>query len=57
MARLAFFDLDGTLADRQSVPSDVLTCLCRSRALSPDAEQWLRTELADRATAGDFARL
>ncbi|MFC8247597.1 HAD family hydrolase [Streptomyces chartreusis] len=57
MARLALFDLDGTLADRQSALSDALTCLCRSRALSPDAEQWLRTELADRATVGDFARL
>ncbi|MFF7903738.1 HAD family hydrolase [Streptomyces sp. NPDC007920] len=57
MARLVFFDLDGTLADRQSALSDALTCLCRSRALSPDAEQWLRAALADRATAGDFARL
>ncbi|MFI2913956.1 HAD family hydrolase [Streptomyces sp. PDY-4] len=57
MARLAFFDLDGTLADRQSALSDALTCLCRSRKLSPDAEQWLRTALADRATIGDFARL
>lgn len=57
MQRLALFDLDGTLADRQSVLSGALTCLCRSRALSPDAEQWLRIELADRATANDFVRL
>lgn len=57
MARLAFFDLDGTLADRQSALSDALTCLCRSRALGSDAERWLRTELADRATVNDFARL
>ncbi|MEV4975330.1 HAD family hydrolase [Streptomyces scopuliridis] len=57
MKRLALFDLDGTLADRQPALSDALTGLCRSRALSPDAEQWLRTELADRATAGDFTRL
>ncbi|MGC5400771.1 HAD family hydrolase [Streptomyces sp. DT20] len=57
MYRLALFDLDGTLADRQSALSDALTCLCRSRAISPDAEQWLRTELADRATANDFVRL
>lgn len=57
MARLAFFDLDGTLADRQSALSDVLTRLCRSHAFSPDAEQWLRAALADRATVGDFARL
>ncbi|WP_331737926.1 HAD family hydrolase (plasmid) [Streptomyces sp. NBC_00637] len=57
MARLVFFDLDGTLADRQSALSDALTCLCRSHSLSPDAEQWLRAALADRATADDFARL
>ncbi|MFJ1799033.1 HAD family hydrolase [Streptomyces sp. NPDC088180] len=57
MHRLALFDLDGTLADRQAALSDALTCLCRSRALSPDAERWLRIELADRATANDFARL
>ncbi|MGW5851848.1 HAD family hydrolase [Streptomyces sp. NPDC055254] len=57
MSRFAFFDLDGTLADRQSALSDALTCLSRSRALSPGAEQWLRIELADRATVNDFARL
>ncbi|MGI5359958.1 HAD family hydrolase [Streptomyces sp. CA-252508] len=57
MSRLALFDLDGTLADRQSALSDAVTGLFRSRALSTDAEQWLRTELADRATASDFVRL
>ncbi|MDV9189770.1 HAD family hydrolase [Streptomyces sp. SR27] len=57
MHRLALFDLDGTLVDRQSALSDAVTGLSRSRALSPDAEQWLRIELADRATANDFARL
>ncbi|MFB8123307.1 HAD family hydrolase [Streptomyces bacillaris] len=57
MSRFAFFDLDDTLADRQSALSDALTRLCRSRALSPDAERWLRIELADRATVNDFARL
>ncbi|MCZ1012653.1 HAD family hydrolase [Streptomyces lydicus] len=57
MARLVFFDLDGTLADRQSALSDAVTSLCRSHTLPPDAEQWLRTELADRANADDFARL
>ncbi|MEU9647249.1 HAD family hydrolase, partial [Streptomyces sp. NPDC048188] len=54
---LVLFDLDGTLADRQSALRDALTCLCRSHALSPEAEQWLRAALADRATASDFARL
>ena len=57
MARLVFFDLDGTLADRQSALSDAVTDLCRSRGLPPTVDQWLRTELADRATTGDFARL
>ncbi|MFF4534233.1 HAD family hydrolase [Streptomyces sp. NPDC001407] len=57
MSRLAFFDLDGTLADRQSALSDAVTALCRAHVLPPDAEQWLRTELVDRANAADFARL
>ena len=57
MARLVFFDLDGTLADRQSALSDTVTGLCRSHDLPPAADLWLRTELADRATADDFARL
>ncbi|MEU5053541.1 HAD family hydrolase [Streptomyces sp. NPDC021096] len=57
MSRLAFFDLDGTLADRQSALSDAVTGLCRAHALPPAAEQWLRTELADRANAADFVRL
>ncbi|MFB7211074.1 HAD family hydrolase [Streptomyces sp. NPDC056255] len=57
MHRLALFDLDGTLADRQSALSDAVTGLCRSHALAPDTEQWLRTELVDRANAADFARL
>ncbi|MFJ4329127.1 HAD family hydrolase [Streptomyces tricolor] len=57
MQKLALFDLDGTLADRQSALSDAVTGLCQTHGLSPDAEQWLRTELADRANATDFARL
>ncbi|MFE0737455.1 HAD family hydrolase [Streptomyces sp. NPDC058855] len=57
MSRIVFFDLDGTLADRQAAFADAVTGLCRARALPPHAEQWLRTELADRANAADFARL
>ncbi|MFE5560264.1 HAD family hydrolase [Streptomyces sp. NPDC056544] len=57
MHRLALFDLDGTLADRQSALSGAVTGLCRAHALAPTAEQWLRTELVDRANAADFARL
>ncbi|MEV5658254.1 HAD family hydrolase [Streptomyces sp. NPDC052291] len=57
MSRLVFFDLDGTLADRQKALSDAVTGLCRSRNLPLAADQWLRTELADRANAAEFARL
>ncbi|MFF8939210.1 HAD family hydrolase [Streptomyces paradoxus] len=57
MARLALFDLDGTLVDRRSVLSNVLTGLCHAHTLPRVAEQWLRIELTDRATADDFARL
>jgi putative hydrolase of the HAD superfamily len=55
--KLALFDLDGTLADRQSALSDAVTGLCRTYSLTADAEQWLRAELADRANPADFARL
>ncbi|MFE1545523.1 HAD family hydrolase [Streptomyces microflavus] len=57
MSRLALFDLDGTLAYRQSALSDAVAGLCQTYALAPEAGQWLRTELVDRANAGDFARL
>ncbi|MFJ8982584.1 HAD family hydrolase [Streptomyces sp. NPDC102282] len=57
MYRFALFDLDGTLADRQSAFSEAVTGLCRAHTLTPDVEQWLRTELVDRANAADFARL
>ncbi|MFD5398591.1 HAD family hydrolase [Streptomyces sp. NPDC127097] len=57
MSCLALFDLDGTLADRQSALSDAVAGLCRAHDLTPDAERWLRTQLADRANPDDFARL
>ncbi|MGW3699065.1 HAD family hydrolase [Streptomyces sp. NPDC005056] len=57
MSRFVLFDLDGTLVDRQSAFSDAVTSLCRMHAFAPDVEQWLFTELADRANAADFARL
>ncbi|MEU7088037.1 HAD family hydrolase [Streptomyces achromogenes] len=57
MQRLALFDLDGTLADRQSALNDAVAGLCKAHGFAADAEQWLRTELADRATVDDFARL
>ncbi|MEW2497535.1 HAD family hydrolase [Streptomyces nodosus] len=55
--RLALFDLDGTLAKRQSALSDAVPGLCRAHAFAPDVEHWLFTELADRANADDFVRL
>lgn len=57
MHRLALFDLDGTLADRQSAFSHAVNGLCRMHSYAPDIEHWLLTELADRASATDFARL
>ncbi|MFI1621826.1 HAD family hydrolase [Streptomyces lydicus] len=54
---LALFDLDGTLVDRHSAFSDAVTQLCRAYSFGHDVEQWLLTELADRANADDFARL
>ncbi|GHF11876.1 hypothetical protein GCM10014715_79500 [Streptomyces spiralis] len=54
--RLALFDLDGTLADRQSALSDAVPGLCRAHAFPPAVEHWLLAELADRASADDFVR-
>ncbi|MER0429294.1 HAD family hydrolase [Streptomyces microflavus] len=57
MPRFVIFDLDQTLVDRKSALSDAVTGLGRVHTLGPDAERWLRTELADRANAADFVRL
>ncbi|WP_217246102.1 HAD family hydrolase [Streptomyces sp. AC602_WCS936] len=57
MHRLALFDLDGTLVDRQTAVHDVLTALCRAHNFDTATEQWLRTELVDRANPGNFVRL
>lgn len=55
--RFAIFDVDGTLIDRQTAFSDAVTALCRTHGSGNEIEQWLLTELADRANASDFARL
>ncbi|MDH2392996.1 HAD hydrolase-like protein [Streptomyces sp. HNM0663] len=55
--RLALFDLDGTLVDRQSAVSEAVAGLCGIHSFSAEVEQWMLTELADRANAADFARL
>ncbi|MFB1044427.1 HAD family hydrolase [Streptomyces chrestomyceticus] len=57
MSRLVFFDLDGTLIDRQAAFGEAVTNLCRTHALGADVEQWLHTELAARAHIDDFVRL
>jgi putative hydrolase of the HAD superfamily len=55
--KLALFDLDGTLVDRQSAYREVLPVLCRRHGFTTAIEQWLHAELADRANASDFGRL
>ncbi|MGV9351459.1 HAD family hydrolase [Streptomyces spiralis] len=55
--RFALFDLDGTLADRQSALSDAVPGLCRRHGFAPVIDHWLLVELADRASADDFVRL
>lgn len=55
--KLALFDLDGTLVDRQAAFIDTVAALCCTHAFSHDIEQWLLTELSDRAYPSTFARL
>jgi putative hydrolase of the HAD superfamily len=55
--RLALFDLDGTLVDRQAALSDAVTDLCRAHGFDAPIDQWLRTQLAERANARDFVQL
>ncbi|MEU3520954.1 HAD hydrolase-like protein, partial [Streptomyces sp. NPDC006654] len=54
--RLALFDLDGTLVDRQAAYNNVVTELCRAHGLGLPAEQWLLGQLAERANISDFAQ-
>ncbi|MFI6254330.1 HAD family hydrolase [Streptomyces sp. NPDC051016] len=55
--RLALFDLDGTLVDRRSAFADAIAELSHDHGYGPEIEQWLNTELADRADRNDFERL
>ncbi|NUK82337.1 HAD family hydrolase [Streptomyces lunaelactis] len=57
MACLALFDLDGTLVDRHAAFTDAIADLCRAHGFGPEIEQWLLSELADRANTEDFGRL
>lgn len=54
---LALFDLDNTLVDRGHAVTQAISRMCAAHHFSPEAERWLRTELADRAGPGDFTRL
>ncbi|KUN58418.1 HAD family hydrolase [Streptomyces griseorubiginosus] len=55
--RLALFDLDGTLVDRRAAFEDAVGSLVNDHAYGPEIENWLLTELADRADRSDFDRL
>ncbi|MFD9511278.1 HAD family hydrolase [Streptomyces mirabilis] len=55
--RLALFDLDGTLVDRNAAFADAIADLSHDHAYGPEIEHWLLTELSDRADRGDFDRL
>jgi putative hydrolase of the HAD superfamily len=55
--RLALFDLDGTLVDRQAAFSHAVTSLCRAHGFDTSVEQWLFANLADRANPSHFTQL
>ncbi|MGY0071727.1 HAD family hydrolase (plasmid) [Streptomyces sp. QTS137] len=55
--RLALFDLDGTLVDRTAAFADAIAVLSHDHGYGPEIEQWLLSELADRAERHDFVRL
>ncbi|MET8563757.1 HAD family hydrolase [Streptomyces flaveolus] len=55
--KLAIFDLDGTLVDRTSAFADAIATLSHDHRYGPEIENWLLTELADRAERADFDRL
>lgn len=55
--RLALFDLDNTLVSRRTALSNAITDLCNDCGYGTDVEEWLRTQLAERANVDDFVRL
>lgn len=57
MARLALFDLDGTLVDRDTAFATAVAGLCVDLNFGPETETWMRAEFADRANPGDLARM
>ncbi|MFG2500021.1 HAD family hydrolase [Streptomyces sp. NPDC048441] len=57
MQRLALFDLDNTLVNRQRALEACLSVFCEERALGAEAVGWMRGALAQRAYPSDFAEL
>ncbi|MFJ6393923.1 HAD family hydrolase [Streptomyces sp. NPDC091972] len=55
--RFALFDLDGTLVDRGAAYPRAVAGFVHEHGYGPEIEQWLLTELADRADRSDFDRL
>ncbi|MFF3558270.1 HAD family hydrolase [Streptomyces tsukubensis] len=54
---LALFDLDNTLVDRGAALAVCVSDFCATAGLGPEIKAWMLSELADRATPGDFVRL
>ncbi|MET9077874.1 HAD family hydrolase [Streptomyces sp. NPDC004232] len=55
--KLALFDLDGTLVDRNGAFATAIAELSQDHGYGPEIESWLLTGLADRAERRDFDRL
>ncbi|MGW7821882.1 HAD family hydrolase [Streptomyces puniciscabiei] len=56
MARLVLFDLDNTLVDRNAAVPASIAAVCMAAGYGQAMEEWLTTELADRAAPDVFAR-
>ncbi|MBV6697405.1 HAD family hydrolase [Kitasatospora aureofaciens] len=57
MQRLAFFDLDDTLADRTLGFRTCIRSFCSDLGFAEDVEQWLLKVMYERAYRSDFERL
>ncbi|UDM05548.1 HAD family hydrolase [Streptomyces longhuiensis] len=54
---LALFDLDNTLVNRGIAFTEAIAALCNDHGYNSVIQEWLHTELADRANPADFQRL
>ncbi|MFF0754584.1 HAD family hydrolase [Streptomyces sp. NPDC004267] len=57
MPRFVLFDLDNTLVDRHTAFAVCVTEFCAAFADAAEVEEWMTTELAERARPQDFVRL